>query len=224
MHYVKFPKILQPFKCDTLIRVGKHNDGGYLINELDVVSSDCLVSFGIGTDWSFEQQFNAINNCEIYAYDNSVNIDDPFFKNHIKFIKKNIGLTTTETDISLDEVLIDNTNIFLKCDIEGAEYGLLDKLITQSYQFSGMVIEFHNINKDNNLNKILNFISKVSLDLIHLHVNNYFYYITESGMIPDILELSFTSHKQIYDPCLALPNKLDSPNNPNDQEFSITFV
>jgi hypothetical protein len=50
------------------------------------------------------------------------------------------------------------------------------------------------------------------------------YYKTENGVVPDVIELTFTSSENIiYDKNLTLPNVLDMPNNPNDLEFHIDF-
>ena len=87
-----------------------------------------------------------------------------------------------------------------------------------------MVIEFHDINKPNNFHNIINFISKGDHKLVHIHVNNYFYYKTDNGCVPDILELTFTSSPNIsLVRDITLPNKLDMPNNPKDEEFRILF-
>ena len=87
-----------------------------------------------------------------------------------------------------------------------------------------MVLEFHGINKPENYSSLINFISKVDHKLLHVHVNNYFYYKTDNSCIPDILELSFTSSTNIR---LAreidMPNNLDMPNNPDGEEFRILF-
>ena len=62
------------------------------------------------------------------------------------------------------------------------------------------------------------------LSLYLFHLNNYFYYKTDSGCIPDILELSFTSSPNIrLAKEINMPNKLDMPNNPDGEEFKILF-
>lgn len=217
MHKLKLPKILQPFDCDDLIRLGKSNDGGYLVNQQDILKTNKLVSFGIGEDFSFEQQFLNLNNCGLTSYDSSVDINkEPhksFFVDNKIHIKQNIECN----NLSLEQ------NTFLKCDIEGSEFNILNELINQSSNLTGLVIEFHEVNR--NIDTIFNFISKVNLKLIHLHINNYFYYKTENGVVPDILELSFTSSRNIaYNINLNLPHILDMPNNPNDLDFEIKFV
>lgn len=230
---ITLPKIFQPFYCEDLIRLGKENDGGYLVNRPDVISSKNLLSLGIGEDWSFEKDFISINDCKLNAYDNSLNksrmqnnkaLQDSynlFFTGNKYHVEKNIG--TGFNDLPLYTVSTEK-DTFLKCDIEGAEYHILFDLIKLTKQYTGMVIEFHEINKSNNFDNLINFISKVDHKLIHIHVNNYFYYKTDNGCIPDILELTFTSSLNIsLSRHITLPNKLDMTNNPKDEEFSILF-
>ena len=61
----------KPNKLYDLIRVGRENDGGYLICKKSSVETTLLFSFGISDDFSFEKQFKDINNCKIIAFDPS---------------------------------------------------------------------------------------------------------------------------------------------------------
>ena len=51
------PKVFKPSGLYDLIRIGKNNDGGYLICKNSLTQSEYLVSFGINNDFSFEEQF-----------------------------------------------------------------------------------------------------------------------------------------------------------------------
>lgn len=217
MHTAKLPRFLQPFRCDDLIRLGKDHDGGYLVNKQDIHKTQKLVSFGIGTDCSFEEDFTKLNDCAVSAWDSGARISGDFFQHEQRtLVYKNISR-------DIDEIVSDE-NIFLKCDIDGDEYGILDSLIKYSRYFVGIVMEFHDVNKPENFNLLNNFISKMDQKLVHLHVNNYFYYKTAEGNIPDILELSFSSSPNVsYNPLLSLPHHLDMTNNPDDLEFKLVF-
>ena len=112
----------------------------------------------------------------------------------------------------------------MKCDIEEHEYSILNDIISNSKLFSGIAIEFHNINTKDHTNDLLNFISKIDLKLIHIHVNNSFYYIDGDQCIPDVIELSFTSSNNIsLDESIILPHALDMPNISDREEFKIIF-
>ena len=221
MHHARLPKIFQPHSSNDLIRLGKDNDGGYIVVKEDVEKTERLICFGVGQDWSFEVDFLKINNCPIDAYDANSTIDSKhvsFFKDSVKQIRQNVSKNNIET------ILKECNNVFLKCDIEGCEYEILDSLIRNTNKFTGIVIEFHDIGKHDNFDNLLNFIGKMNQRLVHLHVNNYFYYKAPDRNIPDIFEISLTSSNNIvYDPEKTLPIDLDMPNNPNDEQFYLTF-
>lgn len=218
MHNIKLPKIFRPFQCQTLQRLGKNNDGGYLVNVQDVLASNLLLSLGIGPDISFEKNFTFLNNCELNAYDEKIEVDKNFFVDKKKYFEKYVD------ENNIQDILNTDNNIFLKCDIDGNEYKILDKLINNSYRFTGMIIEFHEITHDFNFDLLTEFISKIKQKLIHIHVNNYFYYKTDTTNIPDTIELTFSSSKNIlFNPDIVLPHLLDMPNNPDDFDFKITF-
>ena len=57
--YLKMPldKIFKPFANYELIRLGRSNDGGYLIGKNSINNSEYLISMGLDLDWSFEEDF-----------------------------------------------------------------------------------------------------------------------------------------------------------------------
>jgi hypothetical protein len=201
--------------------LGKDYDGGYLANKQDITAALLLVSLGVGTDISFERDFTDLNNCDVKACDKELhNIDAAtleYFTGGRQLCQQEITAGTLYSMLATD-------HIFLKCDIEGAEYSILDELIQHAHKFTGMVIEFHDCNRPENYNSLLNFIAKIPLRLVHTHVNNYFYYKTDTGPIPDIFELSFSAGLNVlYKTQLRLPHELDMPNNPQDGEFELKF-
>jgi hypothetical protein len=221
MKQINLPKVLMPFSCNDLVRIGKDNDGGYLINLEDVNKTTTLLSFGVGEDISFERHFTAINKCPVIAYDNTVsNIHTDFFQNDNSHVEKNVV-----DDISFINTLKDlPDNVFLKCDIDGSEYYILEDIIRNDNKFSGISMEFHSITNYDNFNSMTNFISKTSLKLVHTHINNYAYINREGQYIPDVVELSFSSSDNIsYSNSISLPNKLDMPNNPTGEDFMLFF-
>lgn len=200
---VTLPKLFQPYYCADLIRLGKDNDGGYLVNTSDIKCTETLISFGIGDDDSFEKAFQSLNKCPAFAYDGTV------------------GLLENITPDNIVQAL-NHDRIFLKCDIEGAEYPVLDEIIRQSGRMTGLVIEFHEM--WNHMEEITNFISKLHLRLIHFHANTWGYMKRNGQGIPSVIELTFTSSRNIiYDTKLTIPHTLDMPNNPDASELKLTF-
>ena len=114
-------------------------------------------------------------------------------------------------------------DFFLKMDIEGNEYRVLDDIIENQNNMLGLVIEFHDC--DLMQNKINEFIENVDLDLVHIHINN-FCSIAKNDF-PTVLELTFSSKKynlkrNIED--IKFPdNEIDQPNNKELEDKEILF-
>jgi hypothetical protein len=66
-------KMIRPVQLNDLVRIGKRQDGGYVISQRQLDGTKVLLSFGISTDWSFDDDFlHRSNNVALYAYDYSV--------------------------------------------------------------------------------------------------------------------------------------------------------
>ena len=63
---MSFDKILKPQYNYDLIRVGRDNDGGYLVEKKSLENTQSLISLGISNDWSFEESF--LNKKKKYKY------------------------------------------------------------------------------------------------------------------------------------------------------------
>ena len=46
--------------ASDLIRIGRENDGGYLVSRSDIDHSDVLIGLAINDDWSFEKEFKEV--------------------------------------------------------------------------------------------------------------------------------------------------------------------
>jgi hypothetical protein len=66
------PKEFKPKHKYNLIRIGRNNDGGYLVEKDSILKSNSLVSFGIGFDWSFEKDFFNYRKIPIHCYDHTL--------------------------------------------------------------------------------------------------------------------------------------------------------
>jgi hypothetical protein len=198
-----------------IIRIGSIRDGGYFVTKRMVENSTFLISAGISYNAEFERDFKNINpNCRIIMIDGSYNfisyflrpfywfffkksykskisslIDMILLKNEEIFIKKFIG---TPSGISLSFLIdkyIDEELGYLKMDIEGSEYGLLDEIINFRRQFNGISIEFHNVPE--HIDEINNFISSINMGLIGLKINEIGG-LAANG-IPNTIELCFSA-------------------------------
>jgi hypothetical protein len=247
------PNFFKFKSTNDLVRIGRDNDGGYLVSRNDIDNSDILISFGISDDWSFEVDFVNKKEIPLIAFDPFINKDyflkkikesickfyrikklfynlklyfsyKKFFTGNRQHIQKFIGtnklINHNKERSTLKEIFndIEHNNIFLKIDIEGSEYSLLDDLIYYQERIRGMVIEFHNC--DVNILKLEIFIKKIHLNLIHIHPNNYTG-INQNGL-PITLELTFSKNNQLFN-IDSLPHILDMPNNKSKNEIFISF-
>ena len=112
-----------------------------------------------------------------------------------------------------------NNKIFLKIDIEGNEYRILDTLINYRDQLTGLVIEFHDV--DLHLATIGSFISKSGLKVVHTHVNNYGWITTDC--VPTSIEMTFSS-SETADGHGLVPHPFDMPNNKQRPDVKIDFI
>jgi len=245
------PLFLRPQKISDLVRIGRDNDGGYLVDKRSIVTSEFLLGFGIYDDWSFEKEFLKYVHIPVVAFDASVGqnfflkklrvalsrgsrksvywfrvwVDYlRFFKGSNKHIKKFIGNDEKDHHVSINtiakEIIPSNIqNVFFKIDIEGSEYEILDELVTMSDRITGLVIEFHEVNL--HLDQIESFIESFPLNLCHMHCNNYAP-LTETKTPPSI-EATFTQFEVENDYVENLPNPLDQPNKPGEEDYSISF-
>ena len=128
-----------------------------------------------------------------------------FRKNKIHFQKKIVYKKVNDKEITIPQTIKNLDNIFLKIDIEGNEYQILNHVKKNSKNIIFLIIEFHEVHK--NLKKIERFLKKLDLKLIHIHANNFAG--KNRNNIPRVLELSLLN-KKLYN----VKNKLTRNNYP----------
>jgi hypothetical protein len=245
------PKYLIPFESDSLVRLGRKNDGGYMVAAEDISKADVLVSFGVNDDWSFEEQFLAQNPVPLFAFDSSMGLQKfmkafkrsipfglkstsrhwqtvkaykSFFQGNRVHVKKFVGIDRSPNHISLKTVFADLSRqslkkAFLKIDIEGWEYRILDDLLSNSNLIAGATIEFHDV--DLHQKRIDEFIKAWPLALVHTHCNN-FAQIADDGT-PMVVECSFSSFHTGRKKVTQLPHDLDQSNNRKIKDYAVTL-
>jgi hypothetical protein len=115
--------------------------------------------------------------------------------------------------------------IFLKMDIEGAEYDVIDQVIQFGERIVGMAIEFHDTDtrRELFLEKIKNICE--SFLIVHIHGNNCAG--VASDLLPYSLEISFIK-KPKSGVAFAKKSKfpipgLDMPNDKSARDYEINF-
>ena len=244
---MKLPNIYKPKNNYKLIRLGKNNDGGYLVGRKSLMNSKNLISFGISDDWSFEDQFQKINkDILIYAFDDKLDFKW-LFKNCIKNLKRLIFFEIELKDFinsifsvfnfkkflrkinfkkkfiqqgDISSITANKDKIFFKIDIEGSEYRILDELIKIKHKLQAIVIELHDI--DIHRDKIVNFIKKINLEVTHIHPNNYSRLDRYSNptCIELTLEKDFDKMNSLE---VILPNPLDQKCNQKSKDYELNF-
>ena len=239
------PSFLKPKKTYLLERIGKNNDGGYLVGPNSVKEAKYLVSLGISDDWTFEKNFFKYNkNIKVFCFDDQLSIKFlikkilnslfMFFfnlksklllfnvKNFFDFIVLSKKIKFKKQRINygdLKNITEHLDKIFIKIDIEGSEYIVIEDLLKIRDKIVGLAIEFHDI--DLHIDKIEQFINVIDLELIHLHPNNYSR-LDKFGN-PTIIELSFEKRPIIIKNEPTIPHELDQKCNPEKPEISIKF-
>lgn len=198
------------------IRLGKDNDGGYIM--IDGLEYDCIITAGISNDVSFERDLAALYpDLPFYMYDDSIHeLPDGF--DHGKFYRDKIGF-----DNILRPHFDKYNDIFIKMDIEGWENHWLPSLSdTDMLKIKQFVVEWHGISfSEKSMQRFAE-----THDLVHVHANNYGGFDTIEGLdIPRILECTYVRKGVIAVDVNteALPGPLDQPNNKNLADLSLNF-
>lgn len=158
-----------------------------------------------------------INN--IFLYDDY----KKFFSGKIIHYESSIGIGRKKVNFSEIMNRIKLFPIFLKIDIEGSEYRILNDILKYQDKITGLVIEFHNVDLHKGL--ISDFISKFSLSLCHVHGQN------PSGTDyldinddPIQVEMTFSNTKNILSAIPKIPHLLDQAADCRFQDVKLNFI
>jgi hypothetical protein len=238
-------KLLKPIFETDLTRVGGNNDGGYLIGKKSLINTKILLSIGIANNWCFEKDFILKNKkADLVCYDNQLNLIYLLKYIYINFIKI-FNFNFKSFFISIHNLFdfyfflkkhytkkfilgedfnkiikkFKKNEIFLKIDIEGNEYRILNEILKFQNKLSGLIIEFHNI--DIHMIQIINFIKRFKLKLIHIHPNNYSEVSYDKN--PLTIEITFEKNPIKINNFKSLPHPLDQKNNPIKKDIKLKF-
>jgi hypothetical protein len=183
------------------IRVGGQYDGGYVMVD-DFAGLQGAYSLGINNDVAWDLAM-AKRGIDIYQYDHTI-AALPEENKHFHW--KKIGIAE-RTDLDNDlAALADlmrlnghtaSSDLILKCDIEGAEWGMFATMPEWAFRtFRQIVVEIHGINWVNNAPHLANMQAAIANltrhhKLVHVHANNNAAYSIVGGVpIPAALELT----------------------------------
>ncbi len=165
----------------------------------------------------FFNNFRLVNrkkHFEMFVYENNKKLDIDYFVHKNGYSPKFVRFYEIIEKIPSDK------KIFLKIDIEGDEYSLLDSLTRYQNRFTSLVIEFHNLDK-NNYQILEEFIQKFNLTLSHTHINIAGGF-NDYGM-PKVIELTFVKNLKKEKKVEKLPHLLDMDTYPTDIKHEVIF-
>ena len=201
-------------------------DGGYVI--ADNLTYDLCVSAGISNNVTFEIDFQKqYPKVPMLCFDGT--IDEPLVDG-IPVILKNISTENSNKTTNLESETLDYSNVFLKMDIERAEFSWLNNF-SDLRRFKQIVIEVHMYSFTS---ADFNFYTKLleTHKLIHVHPNNYelrdevnpftkapqnnAWPIRFGMQFPHLLECTFVRNSEFGDSTeydySAIPSPLDRKN------------
>lgn len=154
-----------------------------------------------------------------------------FFSGPIRHVRKFVGKVevsyrrTSATSVSLLQAFdrmraLGVSRVFLKVDIEGSEYSILDQLQQCAGSTTGLAIEFHDCER--RMGEIIAFVQHYPLQLVHIHANNYTW--RAGADCPGALELTFSSSPAADIAPATLPHPLDRPNDGRTADVAIRFA
>lgn len=121
---------LHPVKIDhQLVRIGSHNDGGYLIPD-DFDGIEACFSPGVGFSTNFEEDLAQIGIRSFLADGSLEKLQSE--NKMLQFINKYLGDQNTNTKIRLEDWITTSLNdvrgdLILQMDIEGGEYLVINE-------------------------------------------------------------------------------------------------
>jgi len=215
--------------ADALVGLGLNDDWSFeedftARNDVPVYAFDPTISRKIFTKRAIKSLAYVHRPGQIAHSFKVLNSYNSFFKGRRVHEKKYVGGMTVEDIISFRDIFSDIVGrdfqrVFLKMDIEGAEYRVLDQILEVSDRLSGMVAEFHDI--DLHMDRIEAFVKALPLRLCHVHCNNY-NHLLEDGS-PTAIECSFTRHERTGPITWSLPHSLDQACRADHPDYRIEF-
>ena len=242
---------LAPLEGFTLQRLGAEHDGGYITAVLRNDTYDALFSYGINDDIRFEAAFlRRYPNTTAFLFDHTINelpslsdgeeevlLDRMHWRQEGIDARNSPGMKTLTNQMQRSGYGpgTGQRNLFLKLDVEGAEWeALLHVPTAVLLQFKQLVIEFHTwgshgVEVSPRARPTLQRLHRWFY-IAHAHGNNYEPW--ESRAIPNALEVTYVRKDavpagaklklQLRQTPLPLPD-LDSPNNPKEDAFPLAY-
>lgn len=150
-----------------------------------------------------------------------------FFGREATHFRQRIHDRCDTQSVDLDTVFerAGDGDIFVKMDIEGAEYRVIDQLMAHSDKITGLIVEFHDTGP---LREPFERCMRLLLQrfkVVHIHANNFG--LTYRDGFPEALEITLARADLVQGvqtrTQLPIPG-LDQPNDPMRPDYQLTFA
>ena len=124
--------------------------------------------------------------------------------------------------VTLPDVLagVPQAGIFLKCDIEGWEWRILDDIVAERHRFAALVIEFHDV--DLLLPRLLDFVDQMDdFTVIDVAANN-FGSVAPDGT-PEVIEMALARTDLLRTPAAGPTRAAAEPNSRLASSIELSF-
>ena len=226
---------LKVYNVGEKIRIGNTYDGGYVLPKQMLEDSECLFSYGINNDITFDEHYMQLTNKKVYAYDHTIDGIHTQRPDLFTWYKKGLSGTSQEqTDNFLNHYkeLGISGRVLLKMDVEACEYEWLQNTNIQELAniTTCFTLEVHMLHDDFFREKFISCIEELNKHfyLCHIHGNNYAPTFNYKGHdVPIVLELTFVPKALVPEAIIStetLPTHLDAPNNSNSPDINLNFI
>ncbi len=255
----------RPVEVDDLVRLGRDEDGGYVVSARSIAAARTIVGLGINDDWSFEADVVRRHpGIEVVGVDGSVS--PSIFRARARrawwtaaghvvrlqrwyagealrdgrhwrdiatrftrfwtapsrtFVQRFVGAGPAM--LAWDDVLSrvqlsDEPDLFVKMDVEGAEYDLLPDMMRGARHIAGMVVELHECgDRWDDFAAAMDAFAP-SFAIVHLHGNNSSPLIPGTD-VPLVMEVTVVNRALL--PAVLAPSTASYPraglDRPNDR-------
>lgn len=229
--------LIQPLSDSEvrLVRVGNEGDGGYVMADFFEVSA--AVSIGIGTNASWDLEI-AEKHIPVFMFDHTIRRPPGEIPGG-KFRRIGVGNPQKSRRFRHLATVIEEVqekkpgNLLLKMDIEGCEWGVLEKTTTQDLATcSQIVLEMHGFAALHDLNfrdRVMAVLEKLrnSHLPVHVHGNNFDELVMFGDKwFPSTVEVSYVRRDllgQDLHPA-SLESTLDCACDPRVQDIDLRFL
>lgn len=239
--------------ANDLVRIGRDNDGGYLVVNKDLKNAKKLLTFGINDDLSFEKQFSEINDVPVVAYDGSISrniflkqllksfirLDNPrvflhwlsvvydymryFRKNNHAHIQKFVGPRTDSSDF-IDFSEALEENLSDNSFLKIDIEGFEYRLLSDILKNQDQILSLVIEFHDFDLNYERVIEFTKKFNLKIVHVHvNNCAPVRADNLLPMVVEITYSRTSCLLEQAVS-PHSLDLPNDPKKSDYQIYFT